>query len=93
MSKQPRALELARNLEELAARAPVQGKADDEDLEAAALLRSQHELIGELVEALGDLECKAKLGADMSSTPGVAGGFRVLADFARAALSKAKEQQ
>lgn len=93
MSKQPLALELAAEFCDDAASDWLDGYRRAVYTEAAALLRSQHELIGELVEALAQLECKAKLGAQMSATEGVAGGFLVLAEFANAALSKAKEQQ
>lgn len=53
MSKQPRALELARNLD-LGVEAGLFMKHGTFD-EAASLLRSQHALIGELVEAIEQL--------------------------------------
>ena len=78
MSKQPRALELAEELEEAAGDHFAWHK--HLGYQSAALLRSQHELIGELVEVLSSLRF------------GLPDGWRVVRD-AEAVLSKAKEQQ
>jgi hypothetical protein len=46
----------------------------------------------ELLDALVQLECKALLGAKACDAQGPAEGFRVLAEFARAAIAKAEVQ-
>lgn len=92
MSKQPRALELASHLEAMASRVPTLNDEDDEDLEAASLLRSQHQLIGELVEALSDMNAGWKyIRSFHGDLYGV--GWDRAQGKADAALSKAKEHQ
>lgn len=75
MSKQPKALELAAAIEQT----PIRNEADRQ---AADLLRTQHELIGELVEAL-----------EMCSGWVTASAPSFVYDDARALLSRIKEQQ
>lgn len=103
MSKQPRALETAAVLEQqVEAEA---GWSTARVLEAAAILRSQHELIGELVGALQELHFCAPTAtscADLHHSPAErhglgdeckpAAAYLAALAGARAVLSKAKEQ-
>lgn len=99
MSKQPRALELAADLEsseyfDIPRVGEVYGYVASGAMvidEAAALLRSQHELIGKLVGALVQIDAALSEAwrADelpKSISPGVLHAYKT-------ALSKAKEQQ
>lgn len=85
MSKQPRALELA---EELVCVTTCGEWDSDTKHASAALLRSQHELIGELVEAMHMVQVEAidKRGDDFNLN------VEQWAKF-NSAISKAEEQQ
>lgn len=84
MSKQPKALELADVLDDLHRYGGIAVKP------AAETLRSQHQLIGELVEAV---EAYFVTYANGGKRPGWVGRVAAAESRLNATLSKAKEQQ